>query len=263
MCEAFQITAAEHADAPALRLKDSEFEASWAEYAATVRRRAAGFAALGVGRGDTVGFMLVNRPALHLCDGAAMHLGAACFSVYNTSSPEQVEYLVADAANRVIVTEQAFLERVLEARERVPTLEHVVVVDGEPPAGTISLAELEAMGEEGLRLRGRLARGRARRRALPDLHLRHHRAAEGGAADPRQHGRRVAGLRPGLRRSSRAGAASPSCPRPTSPIAGASSTRRCSTAAASTAAPTRARWSPTRPRCGRPSGAGCRGSGKN
>jgi len=149
MCEAFQATAAQRPDAPALRLKDSEFAASWAEYAATVRRRATGFAALGVGRGDTVGFMLVNRPALHLCDCAAMHLGAACFSVYNTSSPEQIEYLVGDAANRVIVTEQAFLERVLAARERVGSLEHVIVVDGEPPAGTISLAELEEMGDPG------------------------------------------------------------------------------------------------------------------
>ena len=147
MCEAFQITAAERADSPALRLKDSDYEASFADYAEAVRRRAAGFAALGVKQGDTVGFMLVNRPAFFLTDCAAMHLGATCFSVYNTSSPEQIEYLVADAANRVIVTEQAYLERVLEARERVDTLEHVVVVDGEAPAGTISLAELEATGD--------------------------------------------------------------------------------------------------------------------
>jgi long-subunit acyl-CoA synthetase (AMP-forming) len=149
MCEAFQLTVAERPGEPALRLKDSDFEASWAEYAETARRRAAGLAALGVGRGDTIGFMLVNRPAFHLTDCAAMHLGATCFSVYNTSSPEQIEYVVADAANRVLVTEQQFLERVLEARERVQTLEHVVVVDGEAPAGTISLAELEAMGDPG------------------------------------------------------------------------------------------------------------------
>ena len=149
MCEAFQITAGERPGEPALRLKDSDFEASWAEYAEAVRRRAAGLAALGVGRGDTVGFMLVNRPALHLTDCAAMHLGATCFSVYNTSSPEQIEYVVGDAANRVVVTEQQFLGRVLEARKQVETLEHVVVVDGEAPAGTISLDELEAMGEPG------------------------------------------------------------------------------------------------------------------
>jgi long-chain acyl-CoA synthetase len=149
MCEAFQLTAAEWADSPALRLKDTDYEASFADYAAAVRRRAAGFAALGVSRGDTVGFMLVNRPAFHLCDCAAMHLGATCFSVYNTSSPEQVEYVVGDAGCRVIVTEQAFLDRVLAARERVEGLEQVVVVDGEAPPGTISLEELEAMGDPG------------------------------------------------------------------------------------------------------------------
>ena len=147
MCEAFQVTAAEWAESPALRFKDSDFEASWTDYAETVRKRAAGLAKLGVQRGDTVGFMLVNRPALHLTDAAAMHLGATCFSVYNTSSPEQVEYVVRDAGNKVIVTEQAFLETVLAAREAVDTLEHVVVIDGDAPEGTISIGELEAMGD--------------------------------------------------------------------------------------------------------------------
>jgi long-chain acyl-CoA synthetase len=147
MCEAFQLTAAERADGPALRLKDTDYEASWADYAEAVRKRAAGLAKLGVKRGDTVGFMLVNRPALHLTDCGAMHLGATCFSVYNTSSPEQVEYVVRDAGNRVIVTEQAFLETVLAAREQIEGLEHVVVIDGKAPAGTISIAELEGMGD--------------------------------------------------------------------------------------------------------------------
>ncbi len=149
LCEAFQATAAEWAEKPALRLKDSDYAASFAEYAATVRRRAAGLAALGVRRGDTVGFMLANRPGFFLTDCAAMHLGATCFSVYNTSSPEQIEYVVADAANRVIVTEPQFLARVLEVRERVGTLEHVVVIGGGAPAGTISIEELEGMGDPG------------------------------------------------------------------------------------------------------------------
>ncbi len=146
MCEAFQTTAAERPESPALRLKDSDYEATFADYAEAVRRRAAGLAALGVQRGDAVGFMLVNRPGFHLTDCAAMHLGATCFSVYNTSSPEQVEYLVTDAANRVVVTERAFLDRVLQAREEVETLEHVIVIDGDGPEGTISIEELEGMG---------------------------------------------------------------------------------------------------------------------
>jgi long-chain acyl-CoA synthetase len=147
MCEAFQRTAGEGADRPALRLKDSDFESTWAEFAATVRHRAAAFAALGIGRGDTVGFMLVNRPALHLCDAAAMHLGATCFSIYNTSSVEQIEYLVGDAGNRVVVTEPQFLDKLREVRERVHTLEHIVVV-GDAPEGTLSVTDFEALGEQ-------------------------------------------------------------------------------------------------------------------
>ncbi len=128
---------------------------------------------------------------------AAMHLGATCFSVYNTSSPEQVEYVVRDAGNRVIVTEQAFLDTVLAAREQVENLEHVVVDRRRGARGDDLDRRAGGDGRSRLRLRGCMAGGRARGRALPDLHLGHNRAAEGGAADARQHGRRLAGLRCG------------------------------------------------------------------
>lgn len=147
LCEAFQATAAEYAEQPALRLKDTDFECSWAEFAATVRRRAAAFDAFGVGRGDTVGFMLVNRPALHLCDAAAMHLGVTCYSIYNTSSVEQIEYVAGDAASRVVVTEPQFVEKLLETQKRVDALERIVVI-GEAPEGTTSLEEFEALADD-------------------------------------------------------------------------------------------------------------------
>jgi long-subunit acyl-CoA synthetase (AMP-forming) len=43
----------------------------------------------------------------------------------------------------VAVVEHAFLELFLAARENLPGLEHVIVVDGEAPAGTISLGDVE------------------------------------------------------------------------------------------------------------------------
>ena len=144
---AFQVTAAAYPDANALRTKDDELSFSWGEYAERVRAVAAGLAALGVGRGDTVGIMLTNRPEFHFVDTAAIHLGATPFSVYNTLAPEQVEHLVADAGNRVVFTEGAFLETVLAVRDAVDSLEHVVVVDGEASGGAINLAELEAMSD--------------------------------------------------------------------------------------------------------------------
>jgi long-chain acyl-CoA synthetase len=149
LVEAFQITAAENAERTALRTKDDELRLTWVEYRERVRRVAAGLAALGIGRGDTVGLMLTNRPEFHFADSGAMHLGAAGFSIYNTSTAEQAGYVLGDAANRVLVTESAFLETALAAREGAGDLEHVVVVDGDGAEGTLSLAELEERGADG------------------------------------------------------------------------------------------------------------------
>ena len=93
----------------ALRTIGDGVSITFGEYAERVRRLAGGFHALGVRHGDTVGFMLTNRPEFHLLDTAAMHLGGTPFSIYNTSSPEQIAYLLGDAGNRVMVVEAAFL----------------------------------------------------------------------------------------------------------------------------------------------------------
>jgi long-subunit acyl-CoA synthetase (AMP-forming) len=143
LCEAFQATAAERSAQVALRTPGDGVSITFGEYADRVRLIAAGLAKLGVRRGDTVAIMLVNRPEFNLVDTAALHLGATPFSVYNTSAPEQVEYLFANAANSVVVTERAFLP-VLRA---VSGIEHVVLVDGDD-SGTIPLAALERSGDD-------------------------------------------------------------------------------------------------------------------
>ncbi|HZI92340.1 MAG TPA: AMP-binding protein, partial [Thermoleophilaceae bacterium] len=84
MTAAFQITAEDNADTPAIRTKDDEFTITWAEYAQRLESVARGLAALGLQHGDTIGLMLTNRPEFHLTDTAALHLGAVPFSIYNT-----------------------------------------------------------------------------------------------------------------------------------------------------------------------------------
>src|SRR4051812_16602939 len=138
MCEAFQATAADHPELVAMRTPGGTSEITWAEYAARVRSVAAGLAALGIERGDTVGIMLLNRPEFNIVDAAAMHLGATPFSIYNTSSPEQVAYLFGNAGNRVVITERQFLPTI-EAAD-VQGIKDVVVIDD-------GLGELEAGGD--------------------------------------------------------------------------------------------------------------------
>src|SRR5579884_2905765 len=110
LCQAFQITVRERADQVALRTIGDGVSITFGEYAERVQQLAGAFHALGVRPGHTVAFMLSNRPEFHLVDTAVMHLGAVPFSIYNTSSPEQITYLLGNAANRVFVVEAAFLE---------------------------------------------------------------------------------------------------------------------------------------------------------
>ena len=144
MCAAFQATAADHPDLVAIRTPGGATEITWAEYAARVRSVAAGLAALGVERGDTVGIMLLNRPEFNIVDAAAMHLGATPFSIYNTSSPEQVAYLFGNAGNRVVVTEEQFLPTIEAAG--VEAVEQLICIDGGPDSA-VTLAELEEGGD--------------------------------------------------------------------------------------------------------------------
>jgi long-subunit acyl-CoA synthetase (AMP-forming) len=144
MCEAFQITAAERPGDVALRTIADGVSITWGEYSARVKRLAGGLAALGVGPGDTVGFMLTNRPEFHLLDTAAMHLGATPFSIYNTSSPEQIAYLLGDAANRVMIVEAAFIDSVSQVLDGGEGgVENLIVLDG-ATTDSITLEELEA-----------------------------------------------------------------------------------------------------------------------
>jgi long-subunit acyl-CoA synthetase (AMP-forming) len=147
-CAAFQATADAHPERVAIRTRSDEFSCSWGEYAERVRKLAAGLATLGVGRGDTVALMLTNRPEFHFADVAAMHLGAAPFSIYNTYTAEQIEHLLSDAGSRVVITEQRHLDTILAAAEALDSIEQVVVVDGDAPAGAISLDELAARGRD-------------------------------------------------------------------------------------------------------------------
>jgi long-chain acyl-CoA synthetase len=148
MCAAFQVTAAERADKVAIRTKGDELSVTWGEYAGKVKRLAAGFAALGLERGQTIGILLNNRPEFHFADTAAMHVGATPYSVYNTYTAEQIEYLVSDAGNTIIVTEEEYLDTALKVKETCGTVEHVVDVDGSGREGTLSLDEVEAKGDE-------------------------------------------------------------------------------------------------------------------
>ncbi len=249
-----------------IRTKDDEFSLHLGRVRRAGRERwPRGLAALGVSRGDTVAIMLTNRPEFHFFDAAAMHLGATPFSIYNTYTAEQIEYLV-ERRRQHGRRHRAGLPRHDHdgAQDAVDRLEHVIVVDGDGPTARLTLDELEAGRRRRLRLRGRLEGRRARRHAHADLHLGHHRPAQGRADHARQHDRPPCA--PSTRSSSSptAGASSPTCPmahiaeRSVQPLPADGA--RLHDHRLPGPAPGRGR---TCPRCGRRGSSPCRASGRS
>src|SRR5918995_6736249 len=144
MTEAFRLTVEDQPDRVAVRTKDDEVSLTWAQLRDRVDALAGGLARLGLQRGDTVALMLGNRPEFHIADLAAMTLGATPFSIYATSSPEQISYVVGDAKAKVAVVEQLFLAQFRGARAELPDLEHVVLLEGAEGDDTLAWADVEA-----------------------------------------------------------------------------------------------------------------------
>ncbi|MFD5177557.1 fatty acid--CoA ligase FadD11 [Nocardia sp. NPDC058379] len=142
LCAAFQYNATIDPDAVALRTPGDVQTLTWREYADGVRAAAAGLAALGVRRGDTVALMMGNRVEFYPLEVGAQHLGATSFSVYNTLSAEQLAHVLGNAGARVVICESQYVSRL---RESGVALDHVVCVD-DAVEGTVPVAEMIAGG---------------------------------------------------------------------------------------------------------------------
>jgi long-chain acyl-CoA synthetase len=142
--EAFLAMVESRADASAILDADLDVVLSWRDYGAHARRVATGLAELGLGQGQTLGLLLSNRPEFHVADAAALLLGAIPFSMYNTSAPEQLAHLLADADCRIVITEATLVDGLLAALERGGSaVEHVIVVGSDSWFELLDSDELE------------------------------------------------------------------------------------------------------------------------
>jgi long-chain acyl-CoA synthetase len=125
---------------------------SYAEMRDIVRTLSAGFRELGVETGDRVGLFSNTRMEWAQCDFALLGAGAVITTVYTSSSPDQVEYLLDDPdADGVVVENEALLENVLEVEDELD-LEFIVSIDEidgyDDRDDILTLGDVYANGEE-------------------------------------------------------------------------------------------------------------------
>lgn len=121
---------------------------TWAEARAKVMELAAALVSYGLRRHETVAIMAPNTPEHVLADQAVVHAGGLPFTVYGTSSPEQIEYLARHSGARfAIVQGQAELDRWQPVLSRSRVIERVVVIDATCcPDGDLFLTYADLLG---------------------------------------------------------------------------------------------------------------------
>lgn len=105
---------------------------SWSDYYQRAQWIALALIELGLKRGDTLSILSEDNKEWFYFDMAAICAGAIPSGVYTTDSAAQLAYLVNDSRSRFLVVENdEQLDKFLEARDAMPGLVKVIVLDRE------------------------------------------------------------------------------------------------------------------------------------
>jgi long-chain acyl-CoA synthetase len=126
---------------------------TWREVGDGVRELALGLIALGRGKGDTVALLSASRAEWVQADFAIFSAGCITVPVYPSYPPDLVAYVIRDSGARTVFVEDAGqLAKVLEARDKIPQLEHIVVMGGyeapQPPKSVMTWETLRRTGRD-------------------------------------------------------------------------------------------------------------------
>ena len=117
----------------ALRWISKEGEArdySYADLAAATNRFANVLRSLGVGAGERVVLLMGRIPELYVATFGALKAKCVVSPLFSAFGPEPIATRIEIGGARVLVTTEALYRRKVEAlRGRLPTLEHVILVD--------------------------------------------------------------------------------------------------------------------------------------
>jgi len=105
---------------------------SWREYGERAKWVGLALLSLGLQRGDVVSIISENNPEWLYTDLGTLGVGGVTNGIYTTDAAKQVEYIINDSGSRFVFAEnEEQLDKILEVRERCPSLAKIVVYDME------------------------------------------------------------------------------------------------------------------------------------
>jgi long-chain acyl-CoA synthetase len=145
------IAAEQFGPRPAVMFKDEEgnwVTRTFSEVLDSVRNLSLGLMGLGVEKGDKVSILANTRPEWSYFDFAALTAGAVVAPIYQTNSPEECRYVLANSDAKVVVVEdEEQMEKIRAVRGDCPQLEQVIRMTGSSD-DAISMQDLAARGSE-------------------------------------------------------------------------------------------------------------------
>ena len=158
-----------------IRRKDTAASGGWRDVTATqfrtdVAALAKGLIAAGIGTGDRVALLSRTRYEWTVADYAIWSAGAVTVPIYETSSAEQVEWILGDSeACALIVELPQHLAAISEVLSRLPAVSRVWLIEDADRAGEVTAGTarpLDSLAAEGAQVGdGQLAERRAARQA--------------------------------------------------------------------------------------------------
>ena len=103
---------------------------TWTDVAEHVRALACGLAEMGFKRGDNLAIIGDNRPRLYMTMAAVQCLGGVPVPLYQDAVANEMLFVLQDAGIRfALVEDQEQVDKLLELKEQMPQLEHIVYDD--------------------------------------------------------------------------------------------------------------------------------------
>ncbi len=142
-----------YADKPvALRVKrgGTWIDLSYRDLLEQVEAAGMGLRALGINAGDRVAILSENRPEWAIVDYACLTARCADVPVYQTLPASHIAYILNDSgAVAICLSNQEQLDKILEIRDQLTSLQHIIVFDSDATGpGVLGMEELLAKGRE-------------------------------------------------------------------------------------------------------------------